>query len=231
MTNLIYNLRNNNYCSDIEYILKHYDDNEIIYDSESGICIFNKQFDLHVVCSNSLETAKTIASKINVCNRVILKNDYELKAFCEKFSFDNLMECWHTLYTKNTTIISIEGLSFGDLEENSLNFILSTYSEPINKEEIVNNNQTSKFIIAKYRGEIAGYVGVHENGEIGYLYVSPKFRKKGIATALINEMVARFEKNGESSFCLIETHNTNSINLHKKINSIFAKKVFWLYNN
>ena len=231
MEKIIYNLKNNNYCSDIEYILKHYNDNEIIYDNENGICVFNKQFDLHIVCVNSFETAKAITSKIDACNRVILKNDYELKAFCEKFSFDNSMDCWHTLYANAATKNFVDGLSFSDLNEKSLNFMLNTYDEPVSKEEILKNNQTSKFIIANYYGEFAGYIGVHENGEIGYLYVSPQFRKKGIATALINEMVSRFASNNETAFCLIETHNTNSINLHKKLNSIFAKKVFWLYNN
>ena len=83
----------------------------------------------------------------------------------------------------------------------------------------------SKFIIAKYFDEFAGYIGVHENGKIGYLYISPTFRKKGIASALINEMVDRFENNNEVAFCLIEIHNKNSINLHKKLNYDFLKIV------
>ena len=231
MNNLKFNLKSNDYCSDIEYILKHYNDNEIIFDSENGICVFNKEFDLHIVCSDSFETAKAIINKIDICNRVILKNDYEVKAINEKFSFNNKMECWHTIYTKNATKSHITGLTFSDLNKNSLNFILNTYNEEVDKDKILRNDLTSKFIIAKYFDKLAGYIGVHEDGEIGYLYVSPTFRKKGIATALINKMVERFENDNETAFCLIEIHNTNSINLHKKLNSIFAKNVFWLYNN
>lgn len=73
------------------------------------------------------------------------------------------------------------------------------------------NNETSLFLAAVENGEVAGYIGMSMVLDEGYIFnvaVDVRYRKKGIGSALINELVTYGKKNG-FAFITLEVRQSN----------------------
>ena len=75
-------------------------------------------------------------------------------------------------------------------------------------------------LIAEEDGCTAGYVGasmVIDEAEIGNICVSPKFRRRGIAKALLNELIRVLKERGVCVLFLeVESTNTGAIALYEQ---------------
>ena len=67
------------------------------------------------------------------------------------------------------------------------------------------------------RNTLAGFIGVHDNGEIGLLEILPDYRRKGYATLLESFMINRQLSKGLLPRGEVETWNTSSLQLQEKL--------------
>ncbi|WP_242968799.1 ribosomal protein S18-alanine N-acetyltransferase [Marasmitruncus massiliensis] len=82
-------------------------------------------------------------------------------------------------------------------------------------------NPNSVFLAAKEAGRLAGYAGMHRVMDEGYLFnvaVDSGFRRRGIATALVEKLV-EFAKEKRMGFLTLEVRegNATAIALYKKL--------------
>lgn len=118
-------------------------------------------------------------------------------------------------------------------------YIIETecFSHPWSRHSLENelNNETSLFFVAKEENEVIGYIGMSIVIDEGYIFnvaVRESYRNKGIATALINELVTYGKKN---NFCFItlEVRESNlpAISLYSKFGFIKAGERKDYYSN
>ncbi len=93
------------------------------------------------------------------------------------------------------------------------------WSAQVLEAELVNPN--SVFLAAKEAGRLIGYAGMHRVMDEGYLFnvaVDSGFRRRGIATALVNQLV-EFAKENRMSFLTLEVRegNVTAIALYQKL--------------
>ncbi|MCR2044551.1 GNAT family N-acetyltransferase [Anaerosalibacter massiliensis] len=69
-------------------------------------------------------------------------------------------------------------------------------------------------------GLVVGFVAFYEE-EIAWLYVDPKYHRKGIATKLLSESI---EKAGNHIFIEVLENNIEAINLYKKMGFTVVEK-------
>lgn len=109
-------------------------------------------------------------------------------------------------------------------------YILETecFSHPWSKQSLEEelNNETSLFLVAKEENEVIGYIGMSIVIDEGYIFnvaVRESYRNKGVATALINELVTYGKKNN-FSFITLEVRESNfpAISLYSKFGFIKA---------
>ena len=82
------------------------------------------------------------------------------------------------------------------------------------------NNDTSYFLVATENDEVIGYIGMSVVIDEGYIFnvaVNVKHRKKGVATALVNELVTYGKKNN-FYFITLEVRESN-----EKAKSLYSK--------
>ena len=100
------------------------------------------------------------------------------------------------------------------------------FSHPWSRQSIESEleNKTSVFYTALEGDEVAGYIGMSTVLDEGYIFnvaVSAKHRKKGIGSALIQELVTYGKKN---NFCFltleVRESNENAISLYSKFGFI-----------
>lgn len=87
-------------------------------------------------------------------------------------------------------------------------------------------NENSLFLVALEDGEVIGYIGMSIVIDEGYIFnvaVSAIWRKRGVATALINELVTYAKKNN-FSFITLEVRESNMLarSLYSKFGFIKA---------
>ena len=73
-------------------------------------------------------------------------------------------------------------------------------------------------------GELAGFIGKHEEGSVGLLFVFPEFRRMGIAEALERNYVNRELAEGNVAYGQIFVGNTPSRQLQEKLGMDFSDK-------
>ena len=118
-------------------------------------------------------------------------------------------------------------------------YIIETecFSHPWSKQSLEEelNNETSLFLVAKEENEVIGYIGMSIVIDEGYIFnvaVCEKYRNKGVATALINELVTYGKKNN-FSFITLEVRESNlpAISLYSKFGFIKAGERKDYYSN
>lgn len=118
-------------------------------------------------------------------------------------------------------------------------YIIETecFSHPWSKQSLEEemNNETSLFLVAKEENEVIGYIGMSIVIDEGYIFnvaVRENHRNKGVATALINELVTYGKKNN-FSFITLEVRESNlpAISLYSKFGFIKAGERKNYYSN
>ena len=118
-------------------------------------------------------------------------------------------------------------------------YIIETecFSHPWSRQSLENelNNETSLFLVAKEENEVIGYIGMSIVIDEGYIFnvaVRESYRNKGVATALINELVTYGKKNN-FSFITLEVRESNlpAISLYSKFGFIKAGERKDYYSN
>lgn len=78
-------------------------------------------------------------------------------------------------------------------------------------------------------GQLAGFIGVHEEGSIGMLEVSEAYRRRGIGTALEAYMINLLLGQGFTPYGQIDTDNRASEKMQEKLGLYFSGgEIYWL---
>lgn len=131
-------------------------------------------------------------------------------------------ECWQSAYTKTTpmeeTLADIRRLDRRFLKRIADNYELA------DEEEIAALLDAGVIYGAFAGGDLAGFIGKHEEGSVGLLFVFPEFRRMGIAEALERNYVNRELAEGNVAYGQIFVGNTPSRQLQEKLGMDFSDK-------
>ena len=118
--------------------------------------------------------------------------------------------------------IEISKMNITDLELIK-DFLYSDFDDFWNyntfKNELLNNN--SKYIIAKYNGQIIGFAGIWkavDDIHITNIVTAKKFRKQNIGSLLLSNLIklAKLEKNINEITLEVNSNNVPAIKLYEK---------------
>lgn len=122
------------------------------------------------------------------------------------------------------------GVTLRPLTPDDLEFVVANYHNPGAYETHIRGRLAEGMIGAEVNGELAGFVGVHQEGCMGLLEVVPKFRRMGLAEALEAAIIRQQVGRGRFPYAHIRTGNEASIALQKKMGMEFLeRKVYWLF--
>ena len=131
-------------------------------------------------------------------------------------------ECWQSAYTKTTpmeeTLADIRRLDRRFLKRIADNYELA------DEGEIAALLDAGVIYGAFAGGELAGFIGKHEEGSVGLLFVFPEFRRMGIAEALERNYVNRELAQGNVPYGQIFVGNEPSRRLQEKLGMDFSDK-------
>ena len=122
----------------------------------------------------------------------------------------------------------INNLTFSKMQANEVDIIKSIETEQnisiLTKSSIINelNSTTSFYYVCNFNNQIIGYVNfsiVLDTMEINSIVVKKDFKRKGIATYMLNNIInIAKEKNLDKMFLEVRKSNIPAQNLYKKFN-------------
>lgn len=144
------------------------------------------------------------------------------------------LECVHCVYVEDVppAVALPEGFVINRLDASHTQKIIALYRhsmESLANEQYIGKCLQDGMYGAFYKGELCGFIGVHEQESIVILEVHPKWRRKGLAVALEQVMIGKQLERGRLPYGEIVKDNTASIRLQKKAGMITDEKLTYWY--
>ena len=204
---------------------------DVVYAAEDGVLIRDKLDGYtHMLACRDAEAALRIAKLTQSgCGLFVAHQADTVEPLRELLGFDEASECWQAIYLKDTP------LPVGDFDIRRLDlsyapFVAEHYNGPDCLEYMQWQINDGAMLGAFVDGELAGFIGRHDQGALGVLEVLPEYRRRGIATALESTAINRELQEGHVPYCHLYTDNLASRALQQSLGLSFAdKNVWWLY--
>jgi len=162
--------------------------------------------------------------------QIIVRSDELIPALTQDYGFVVTMECCHAVYPSKEPIpYSLpEGCEIRLLDLSYLDFVHAHYHMVDDVAYLRERLEAGMFGVF-VGGEIAGFVGTHEEQTMGLLEILPEYRRLGLAYALEAHLINHLLSIGQTPFCQVAIHNEPSLRLQRKLGlTISDTVVYWL---
>lgn len=117
------------------------------------------------------------------------------------------------------------------ITDSDRSYLYSIIEKEFNNKYLQDNIYT-RWYVYELNNEIVGFVNydvIYDKAEIEYIYVIDEYRKKGIATILLNEMIEDIKKECNSITLEVNQNNDRAISFYLKNNfkSISIRKNYY----
>lgn len=199
---------------DLIYAINH--GASIIYFGNEGLMI--KFGDIYMMSITDTNLAFQLLNDLGDCKMLAIHHDCYQDFIKERFGLDQEIVAYQYGYLKeDVTIIDVPQIEVKEIKMDYYDFIKQNYSTPIAEEYLIKRIQANVFIGAFDHDKIVGFVGMHDEGSIGFVEVIKEYRRKKIASMLETYMIDKLLKKKELVYLQVEINNIPSMKLHEKL--------------
>jgi tRNA (guanine37-N1)-methyltransferase len=201
---------------------------DVLYDQPDGVMIYERPSNTHMLAAGSAKAAREMLAQIENPSMLTLHDEFSLAEALARYAFPNFMDCLNAAYFKK----EIDPLP-GDirrLDLSHLAFVRAHYANVDNDKYVVGRLESGEMYGIYLNGEIAGFMGTHEEGSLGLLEILPAYRRRGLAEALERHVIREQLSRGWTPFAQIFPDNKPSLALHEKLGFAFSEEhLYWLF--
>lgn len=205
----------------------------IYYEDAHAICIKERETGMVYCASENEESAKAMTAVMPDSFSMIVAHDLYTDTFIQqRFGLSCTLECYHAMYTKKEKpqVILPDGYELRLLDESYLKEVATTYSmEECNDEDYLRPCIQDGMAGIFQKDTLCAFMGVHDQSSMGILEVKPAYRHKGLAVALIHQVVGMQMDRGRIPYGEIVKDNEASIQLQKKAGLEVSKELTYWY--
>lgn len=148
---------------------------------------------------------------------------------CAQYGFKLGKTCYQACYTRKESL-RVEYRDILPLSGADVSYAAQRYQE-CEKTYLQRRIQAgAMYGIYMGQGEkrrLAGFIGVHENGSMGMLYIDKAYRRQGLAASLESWLINWHLRRGEIPFCQISEENTPAIRLQERLGLYLCGEPMW----
>jgi tRNA (guanine37-N1)-methyltransferase len=183
------------------------------------------------------ELPEAVADRMEL---LTLHQSSALKSVVKYRNMERIMTCYQSVCTRREKL-SVSGLYRTDGQENDRGLVIrkatidqcgiidQNYSLGHDSEYIRERIEKGCIFVAMVYGELAGFVGMHEEGSLGMLEVLPQYRRQRIGMALETFIINWALEQGYTPYGQIEEQNMKSLALQERVGNYCAKEpLYWM---
>lgn len=192
----------------------------LLYDRKSGACLLSG--------ADPLSGEKLAGLVPEGISLFVTSQEYLNRPLMERFGVSIQNHCFQACYTRREAI-AVRHKDIRPLGAEYLDYILKHYH--FGDREYVLGRILDKVMYGAFLdGEIVGFVGMHDDGSMGLLYVEEEHRTKGLGQSLEAFMINRVRDLGWTPYCHVFTDNQASIRLQEKLGLYLSDDTLWWLN-
>ncbi|MCM1185949.1 MAG: GNAT family N-acetyltransferase [Lachnoclostridium sp.] len=104
-------------------------------------------------------------------------------------------------------------------------YVAANYHD--NEDYIVNRIGAKALYGAYVEDKLVGFVGIHNDGSTGILFVEPDYRGRGIGQALESYIINRQLEMGHTPYGHVIVGNENSVRVQEHLGLYLSKDTIW----
>ncbi len=197
------------------------DNNYLIYDNGSGAHMITIQHP-----QNQLGVLKEMFSLIPKESKLFVTSQEFINApLMESFSVNTIRPCYQASYTKRESL-PVQHKDIRLLDEKHLDYVMTNYSTE--NPDYIKNRMDKRTLYGAFEGEkIIGFIGMHNDGSIGILFVDENYRMRNIATSLEAFLINKHKDAGWTPYGVIYKDNQASLKLQEKVGLNISNDCIW----
>jgi tRNA (guanine37-N1)-methyltransferase len=151
-----------------------------------------------------------------------------------------IMTCYQSVCTRREKL-SVSGLYRPDGQENEQGLLIQratveqceaidrAYSLAHEEGYIRDRIEKGRMFVALVHGELAGFVGIHEEGSLGMLEVLPQYRRQHIGKALATYVINWALEQGYTPYSQVAEGNAASLTLQEQLGNYTSREMlYWM---
>ena len=203
---------------------------EVLAANPRGVLLVEKASRTHMLTVEAPEYAEEFLGQIENPYLMAVHQEVLAEDAARRFGLQPTMRCHQAAWLRPApppipeTPFRVETLDMGKCAE-----VHDLYSHEIGREYVEGRLAAREMFGAFREGELAGFIGLHEEGSMGMLEVLPAFRRMGVGTLLAAYLCGQLMERGLTPFSQFTVDNMASRRLHEAMGfSISTDLVFWL---
>lgn len=209
---------------------------EILYsdirERELTLMLYNRDCHTGMAAASDEAAGRKLADFLPDDMKRMVVSEPFMKDLLTKRQYSVLGEYSQLLYTGRETLPvrqkSIRPLSMEDFARVCSGYCGQRDAEPGIDPAYIRERITAGAMFGVFpEGKLAGFVGFHDEGSLGMLFVEEAFRRQGFAASLVAYAVNRMLEKGRIPYGYVEKGNILSEKLQEKPGFYKAEKTFW----
>ncbi len=200
---------------------------EVVY--EDGMDILLRYENIYMLHAQSEESADRMLQSIKPTQgiMVITTQEFVVDLLTKAYGMQGVCKCIQAVCTRKEAL-PVRYKSIRQLDLSYLDYVVTHYSaDPAHMKERIE----AGVMYGAFDGErLIGFVGMHEEGSMGMLFVEEEYRRKGIAASLESYIINVQLSNGFTPYCHIIEGNDQSLALQEKLGLYLSEvPLWWIY--
>lgn len=183
---------------------------------------------IHALSADSGEEALRACEQIEAMPLLMCDCAAAVPLLKSRYGFQKGHACYNVVYKKKEPVKVREDARLALIGEKDAERVVESYK--LEPPELVRRQIKEGALLGGYvQDEWVGYIGIHDEGSIGMLYIFPSARRRGLGFTLEGMMINRRLEQGRLPWAQIITDNHASLALQKKLGMVRSKDtVVWL---
>ena len=205
---------------------------QVVYDTENGCLAYAKENDSYYLSADTREDFEAMAALIDHRpDGMTVHQTCWLQDLMDKFDMKIDVVCYQVVrYDKTLLPVGMPGnMEIRPVTPDMYDEVLRLYDHGMNDYQYMCIRRGT-FIAAFIDGDLAGFIGMHGWGAMGFFLIKPEYRRHGLGYILEGSLINRVIMQGDTPYAQIVYDNTASLGLQEKLGMVRSKSMLaYLY--
>lgn len=200
---------------------------EIVYAKEENILLYDANCKTCMLSAQNPEMGEQLLQKMPGDTKAVFASQEFLPILMEeKYGFRLYNECYPACYTKREPL-SLRHKDIRLLTIEDVDYVASNCN-PYSRDYLAELIYAKRMYGAYADDKPVGFVGAHEGGAIGMLFVGEAYRRRGIGSSLEAYMINRQREEGYIPYTYIMSENKAALGLQEQLGLYLSKTTVFM---